>query len=73
MKRFYKCPLCGSEFCLKGSKYCRELAEQKGTEHTVKCNGLNNADTHEPTPMVFAGNAIEDLRRLRKDMKPLKE
>ena len=61
MKRFYRCKICGSEFCLKGKKYCEEGGD-------IFCSGQRNMG-HTETAMEFAGNNIEDLRNLRKKHK----
>ena len=63
MKKFYRCRICGSEFCLKGRKYCEEGG-------TVFCEGqpIGNdqpAIKHEKIDMTYAGKTIEDLRALR--------
>ncbi len=60
MKKFYRCKICGNEFCLKGRKYCEEGGD-------VICNGnVSLGLTHSSIKMEFAGNTIEDLRKLRK-------
>uniref|UniRef100_A0A6M3KNQ6 Uncharacterized protein n=1 Tax=viral metagenome TaxID=1070528 RepID=A0A6M3KNQ6_9ZZZZ len=65
MKHFYKCPICGEEFCLKGRKYCEdgagvECAGQKGKAHT-KVN------------MDFAGTSIKELREFRREKRKQKK
>lgn len=64
MKKFYRCRICGSEFCLKGRAYCEDT-------DAVLCKGqpMGNgqpAIKHEKIDMTYAGETIEDLRALRK-------
>ena len=72
MKKFFRCPECGEEFCLKGRKYCKKT-------EAVYCEGEitginkafkgNNTKAHKQTKMEYAGNTIKDLRALRKKQK----
>lgn len=61
MKKFFRCPVCGSEFCLKGRAYCED-------GEGVICSGQVDRPikNHEPTNMDYAGDTIEKLRALRK-------
>jgi hypothetical protein len=58
MKRFYKCPVCKSEFCLKGSKWCKEGG-------AIYCGGQSNTK-HEKIKMAFVGERYQDLVEARK-------
>jgi len=64
MKRFYKCPICGSEFCLKGRRYCEEGGG-------MYCSGQSKK--HEQILMDYAGDTIESLRVLRRKHKDRKQ
>lgn len=64
MKRFYRCPICGSEFCLKGRKYCEEGGG-------MYCSGNPTVPgkpfkKHKQILMDYAGETIMDLRELRR-------
>ena len=63
MKRFYRCKVCSTEFCLKGRKYCKECT---GDDDDMVCSGQPDTFKHAPTPMEYAGDTIEDLRVLRR-------
>lgn len=60
MKKFYRCPKCGIEFCLKGGKYCKETDNMLCSGHPASMS------SHEEIQMDYAGNTIEQLRILRK-------
>jgi len=65
MKKFYRCKICGSEFCLKGKRYCEEGG-------VMLCNGnaaLGGKNAHKEIEMDYAGETIEALRQLRKQRK----
>jgi hypothetical protein len=58
MKKFYRCPICGEEFCLKGRKYCEEDGD-------IYCTGGKSV-AHTKVKMEYAGQTMNDLRKLRK-------
>jgi hypothetical protein len=61
MKKFYKCPICGEEFCLKGKKYCTDGS-------SPLCSGREGIG-HTQIKMEYVGSTIEELRQFRKSNK----
>ncbi len=65
MKKFYKCPICGQEFCLKGNRYCKEGGD-------IYCHGTADI-AHTKVKMEYAGRTYAELKAFRKDKDDGKE